>query len=91
MGNRLNLNKKPMDEQLKIEFWWKKYLNLMQLKENKMPEDQIRETKRAFYGGFGMALVCSRDVVGGMKEEIHALNALIDLKEQVQQFMENEI
>lgn len=80
-----------MDEQLKIEFWWKKYLNLMKLKEEQMSEGQLRETKRAFFGGFGMALVCSRDVVGSMDQEVHALNALMDLKEQVQKFMESEI
>lgn len=80
-----------MNEKLNIEFWYKKYLNLMRLQESLMPPAQKRETKRAFVGGFGMALIALKDEIASIDDIDKAVSQLEDLHNQVQQFMEDEI
>lgn len=79
------------DEKLDIEFWYKKYLNLMGLQESRMPQVQKTETKRAFVGGFGMALVCMRDEVASIDDIDSAVKQLENLHSQVLTFMENQV
>lgn len=44
-------------EQFNIEQMWLRYLNLMGLKLHAMHPDQLRETKRAFFGAVGQTIV----------------------------------
>lgn len=79
------------DEKLDIDYWYKKYLNLMGLKEHRMPHAQKVETKRAFVGGFGMALVCASDEIASIDNIENAVDELDGLHKQVLTFMEDEI
>lgn len=46
-----------------LEFQWRLYLSRVNLKEDQLPEDQQREMKRVFYGGFGqMLMVFANDI-----------------------------
>lgn len=72
-----------------IEFQFRKYLELVGLNIHTMPPYQRRETRRAFYGAWGMMLVVMRENVSEM-EENDALDVLQSMQEQVEQFWTNQ-
>lgn len=79
------------NEKLNIEYWYKQYLNKMNLKESRMPPAQKRETKRAFVGGFGMALTAMSEEIASIENIDEAVKQLSDLFDQVLKFMEDEL
>lgn len=79
----------PKSETKDLEFQYKKYLNLMGLKESRMHPAQKRETKRAFYGGAGMILQLLVNEIT-LEDEASAVASLDDLLKQVGEFMKNE-
>lgn len=59
---------------------WQQYLQLTALTEERMHPDQLRETKRAFYGACGQMLIFQRDKVAELSEEdaVNALQLMLD-------------
>jgi len=56
------MSKLPKDFDLNHQ--WGLFCERCQVPENKMPEDQRREMKRAFYGACGQMLILLRDELG---------------------------
>lgn len=72
-----------------IEDLWRHYCELMSLPEEKMHEDQKRETKRAFYGGVGQVLAVLMEGLSTATED-EGSESLAHIMQQVQQFFVNE-
>lgn len=47
---------------------WKEFCERAGIPEDKMPPDQKREMKRAFFGAWGQALIHFRDEIGAESE-----------------------
>lgn len=60
---------------------YQKYLKMVQLPESAMNPIQAIETKRAFFGAWGQALIHMRDEVGVLPED----EAVSKLEEQLQE------
>jgi hypothetical protein len=69
---------------------WEQYLERCQIDQFKMPADQHREMKRAFFGAAGQVLIYMRDDVGAENEEKAAevFQAMLD---EVQVFWQIEM
>ena len=69
-----------LKEQFSIEKEWKLYLERVGLNEMTMHPDQNTETKRAFYGAYGQALIQISDEVAELEEDtgVEVLTHLID-------------
>lgn len=72
-------------KQFNLEHQWKLYLQRSGLDEGKMPADQIRETKRAFYGACGQMLVLLRDDAAALPED-EAISMMQNMLDQVGNF-----
>jgi hypothetical protein len=71
--------KDPNHEYWKIEFQYLEYLKRVKMDIRKMPPYQIRETKRAFYAGFGVNLI--------MVEQLSTLDDMAAEHQIVQSFL----
>lgn len=60
---------------------YQKYLKLVELPESAMNPVQRIETKRAFFGAWGQALIHMRDELGVLPEN----EAVVRLEEQIQE------
>lgn len=76
---------------LNIDDKYKQYLSLMSLDESTMPTVQRLQTKRAFMGGFGMALIAMRDEIGSIEDEDAAVQALDATIQAVNSFWQTQI
>lgn len=56
------------DDRFAIKRQWKKFCEHAGIPENKMPPDQRREMRRAFYGAWGQALIHLRDEISALPE-----------------------
>jgi hypothetical protein len=56
-------------EQFDIQFQYSEYLKRMELNEATMNPIQVIETKRAFMGGFAVALVVFRDEITKLDDD----------------------
>lgn len=73
------------------EIQYQLYLKLMKLDESKMHQDQKRETKRAFYGGFGQAFILFAEMGESMKSPDDFKDEISNILNSVQQFFNEEI
>ena len=55
--NIFGVNKNDMEENKITEHYYENYLEKMKLDESEMPEVQIQETRRAFFGGMSSMLI----------------------------------
>lgn len=78
-----------MGDKFNLDYQYMLYLDLMGLDIDKMPEDQQRETKRAYIGAIGQSLVLFKDLLGETEEE--RLNQIQHMEGQVIQFFDAEI
>ena len=75
-----------MEEQkFDLEHQFDLYMERMKLDKRKMPEIQLRETKRAFYGACGQMLLLLRDDVSALPDE-EGIKALDRMFNQVSSF-----
>jgi hypothetical protein len=72
-----------------IKLLWKEYLKHAGLKEELMPPDQIRETRRAFYGACGQMMLMLRDELSKYPEKA-AVVIMQDMLNQVVNFWNAE-
>lgn len=72
-------------EQFDIQFQYSEYLRRMELNEATMNPIQVVETKRAFMGGFAVALVIFRDEITKLDDD-SALNQMNSLSSQLSVF-----
>lgn len=79
-------NEKPA---LNVQHQYLAYLKRGGLSEAQMGDTQRTETKRAFYGGFGQALICLRDDVSD--DEDRAVQEMQNMHDQVLDFFEREV
>lgn len=79
-----------MNPQFQIESQYKKYLEHAGLNEDKMTIQQNVETKRAFFGAFGQALLMFRDDLFGMESSTGLEATMNDMLEQVKDFWGGE-
>lgn len=70
---------------ISIEKSYEFYLKKVGLSEDKMHEDQKRETRRAFYGAWGILLNEHLKKLADLKEE-EAVRAIEDMVVQVEAF-----
>lgn len=74
---------------LNLQHQYLLYLKRIGASEEKFGDIQRIETKRAFYGGFGQALMSFReDLAEDEEEAIHELQTMYD---QVREFFEREV
>jgi hypothetical protein len=70
---------------------FKMYLELVGLDQRTMPTYQLRETRRAFYGGFGIMLVGVMNEVGKLGSEEEAKAMVDKMIDEVADFYKEEI
>lgn len=73
---------------------WHQFCERSGLPENKMPPDQRREMKRAFFGACGQLLIVFKDELGEYIEkngEEAGIKIMMDMLNQVQVFWEGEV
>lgn len=78
-----------MSKKVNLEEQWKKYLNLVAVKESELPQIQRQEMRRAFFGGMGQVLVLGREVISLMSEK-DQVKILQDMADQVARFWRQE-
>ncbi len=69
-----------------LETQWKKYLKMVDLREEHMPSRQTVELKRAFFGACGQMLVLFRDGVGTIKDENEAIKVMEGIEKECAEF-----
>lgn len=74
-----------------IEAEYQKFLKQMKLKEREMHIVQMRETKRAFIGGFSFALLIFKNDISLINDEEEAIQCLEDIDTQIRKFWNNEV
>lgn len=92
VGVMANIKDLPVD--FSLDHQWKLFVERCGVTEDKMPEDQRREMKRAFFGACGQMLILLKDELGdyGNKHgEIAAANVLQNMLEQVGGFWQCEM
>lgn len=72
-----------------LESMYQDYLRLVGLDENKMPKDQRRETKRAWYGAAGQFIFKLRDEVAMLSED-EGVKALQSMTDQIAKFWNSQ-
>ncbi len=82
--------KKNDKKKLEVSAEWHKFIAKVFPKGCKLPPLQRVEMKRAFYAGFGQALVLMHEKVGAM-EESEAVEAMDSLNEEVQTFWSRQV
>ena len=70
-----------------VEKDFEKYLDLVELKKEEVSETQYVETKRAFYAGFGMALLAIVDAASLPMDE--AEKKINSFRKEVMHFWKN--
>lgn len=73
-----------------VEHQYQSYLGRMGLRESSMGDIQRVETRRAFIGGFGQALLCLRDDIGRIDDEMEAVKILADITQQCINYWKKE-
>lgn len=84
--------KLPIDFDLNHQ--WGLFCQRAGIPENKMPVDQRREMKRAFFGACGQMLILLKDELGDWSDkhgDEAAANVLQNMLDQVQSFWEGEV
>lgn len=66
------------------------YLEIMGLRKETMPEDQLRETRRAFMGACGQMLSLLKDDLTKIEDEDEAARILEGMENQVLDFFKAE-
>jgi hypothetical protein len=74
-----------MNKKFNVEEQYKLYINRVGLKLEQMPPDQIRETRRAFFGACGQILILMRDDVGALPEK-QAIKIMENMLQEVGNF-----
>lgn len=73
---------------------WQLFCERCELPEHKMPPDQRREMKRAFFGACGQLLIVFKDELGEYAEkngDEAAAGIMQDMLNQVEAYWENEV
>lgn len=86
------INNLPIDFNLNHQ--WGLFCERCQIPENKMPEDQRREMKRAFFGACGQMLILMKDELGDYGEkhgDYAAAEVLQNMLDQVGEFWQKEM
>lgn len=65
---------------------WKEFCERAGIPEDKMPQDQRREMRRAFFGAWGQALIHFRDEIGAVEEETKAVTIMEGQLKEVADF-----
>lgn len=73
------------NESFDMENQWQLYLQRVNLKGKKMPAEQYRELKRAFFGALGQLLMLMKNEVADLSED-DAVSALESMINQVGDF-----
>lgn len=73
----------------KLEEEYNKYLEMVGLSLDRMNPIQKIETKRAFYGGYGMMLLMYKLELGGLPES-KAIEELTSIQNQINEFWISE-
>lgn len=90
MALTLQIQDMPNKEDFDLHYQFKLYLERCQVDMKLMPADQLRETKRAFFGACGQMLILLRDDVAAFPEPI-AVSIMKTMLDQVGTFWENEM
>lgn len=66
-----------------LEYQWKQYLDIVNLKEELMSDVQLRETKRAFIGGIGQFIILLPDILSQLNNKVDVLK---DMTQEINNF-----
>lgn len=83
-----------MTKDFDLNHQWGLFLERCSLKEVKMPEDQRREMKRAFFGACGQLLILMKDELADYSDkegDEAAANVLQNMLDQVGDFWQKEM
>jgi len=72
-----------------MDFQWKLYLSRVGLKEEKLPETQRIELKRAFMGACGQVLMIFSNDIGRLPDE-NVIEAVQSMIAQVNEFWQKQ-
>jgi hypothetical protein len=75
--------------ELNVQNQWLAYLKRGGLREEQLSDIQRSETNRAFYGGFGQAIIALRDDISD--DEDVAIQELQNMHDQVLDFFQREV
>lgn len=85
---------KIIPKDLDLNHQWGLFVERCGLQENKMPEDQRREMKRAFFGACGQMLILMKDELGDYSDkygDAAAAGVLQNMLDQVSNFWKVEM
>lgn len=85
---------KNIPKDFDLNHQWSLFCERCQIPENKMPEDQRREMKRAFFGACGQMLILQKDELADYADkngDEAAAGILQDMLRQVGDFWEKEM
>jgi len=85
---------KNIPEDFKLSHQWKLFCERCDIPEDKMPEDQKREMKRAFFGACGQMLILMRDELGDYGDKYGdeaAAKVLQNMLDEVGEFWQKEM
>jgi len=77
------------NQTLNLNYQYQQYLKRGKISEDMMHETQRIETKRAFYGGFGQALIALRDEISD--DEDAAVAEIQNMYDQVLDFFKAQV
>lgn len=78
------------DSQFSVEYQWLQYLKHTGQDLALMKEDQIRETRRAFYGAWGQLLILLKDDLTQFEDEATAVDLMEDMTREVGAFWNSQ-
>lgn len=81
---------KQLESSTKVSDQWEFFKKMMKLSDDKMPDDQKREMRRAFYGGFGQAVMLLRNHIAELPEDA-AVVKLEEVVDELQHFWKMEV
>lgn len=80
----------PIKKDFDLHYQFKLYMERCSVPDiSKMPADQLRETRRAFFGACGQMLILFRDEITEFDESA-GIEIMQDLLNQVCRYWENE-
>ena len=82
------MNKK---QKIEVAAEWDKFIKKMFPAGMKLPALQVVEMKRAFYAGFGQAIVLMQTKVDKMESDEDAIKAIEGLYEEVERFWSRQV
>ena len=88
------MSNKETPKEFNLDHQWSLFLDRCDLREVKMPEDQRREMKRAFFGACGQLLILFRDELndyGDKHGDIAAAHMMQNMLDQVGDFWQIEM